>query len=110
MKIHFHHFAYITKIVYGLFLISYFEYRQIWLNVLINDQHLNNITKLKKINTKQKKILFWGILCERTLFSSHPSIISLLISKYLNKPKFYLKFIFSLNFNIIYICLNIEFI
>jgi len=57
MKIHFHHFANITKIVYGLFLISYSEYRQIWLNVIINDQHLSNTTKLKK-NTKQKKILF----------------------------------------------------
>jgi hypothetical protein len=38
MKIHFCHFAYITKIVYGFFLISYCEYRKIWLNVLINNQ------------------------------------------------------------------------
>jgi len=58
MKIHFRHFAYITKIVYGLFLISYFEYQQIWLNVFINDQHLNNITKLKKkIQSKRKYCL-----------------------------------------------------
>jgi len=33
------------------FLVSYFEYHQIWLNILMNDCHLNKITKLggKKI-------------------------------------------------------------
>jgi hypothetical protein len=68
MKIHFHHFANITKKIYGLFLISYSEYRQIWLNVIINDQHLSNITKLKK-NTKQKKILFGEYYVKEHYFS-----------------------------------------
>ncbi len=30
------------------FLLSYFEYRQIWLNIVREDHHLSNITKLEK--------------------------------------------------------------
>jgi hypothetical protein len=33
------------------FLLSIFGYRQFWLNVLMNDCHLSNITKLKNKNT-----------------------------------------------------------
>jgi hypothetical protein len=34
-----------------IFLLSYFEYHQYWLNILIDDCHLSKITKLKKKNT-----------------------------------------------------------
>jgi hypothetical protein len=71
------------KKICGLFLISDFEDHQIWLNVLINDQHLSNITKLKK-KYKVEENIVWGILCEFLKFFLHPSIISLLISKILN--------------------------
>jgi len=42
----------ITLIAYNclFFKISYFEYHQIWINILMDDRHLNNITKLKKRN------------------------------------------------------------
>jgi hypothetical protein len=39
-----------------IFLFSYFEYIQIWLNVLMDDHHLNDITKLRKNNFPLKRI------------------------------------------------------
>jgi hypothetical protein len=36
--------------VLKIFLLSYFEYCQIWLNILLVECHLSNITKLKIIN------------------------------------------------------------
>jgi hypothetical protein len=30
------------------FLVSHFEYCQIWLNILVDDHYLSNITKLEK--------------------------------------------------------------
>jgi hypothetical protein len=41
------------------FLISYFEYHQIWLNILMDDHHLSNITK----KNEKKKPLNCGELC-----------------------------------------------
>jgi hypothetical protein len=41
--------------VLKIFLLSYSEYRQIWLNTLMDDHHLSNITKLIcKRNTGRK--------------------------------------------------------
>ncbi len=34
-----------------IFLLAYIEYCQIWLNILMNDCHLSNITKLEKKHT-----------------------------------------------------------
>jgi hypothetical protein len=31
----------------GVYLHTYFEYHHIWVNMFLNDHHLNNITKLK---------------------------------------------------------------
>jgi hypothetical protein len=32
------------------FQLPYFEYFQIWLNIIMDDHHLNNITKLRQNN------------------------------------------------------------
>ncbi len=39
--------AYYMKKVFNSFLLSYFGYCQIWLNILMDHHHLSNITKLK---------------------------------------------------------------
>jgi hypothetical protein len=41
-------FKFLKKKIILKFKISYFEYCQIWLNTLMDDHHLSNITKLKK--------------------------------------------------------------
>jgi hypothetical protein len=46
--------------VLKIFLLSYFEYHQFWLNVLMDDHHLSNIAKyyfLKKFNLVDPWIL-----------------------------------------------------
>jgi hypothetical protein len=42
------HDCYYMKGCLRLFYFNIFEYRQIWLNILMDDRHLSNITKLKK--------------------------------------------------------------
>ncbi len=39
--------AYNMKRVLKIYLLSYFEYFQIWLNLLLDDSHLSNIPKLE---------------------------------------------------------------
>jgi hypothetical protein len=39
-----------------IFLFSYYEYRQIWLNILMDDCHLSNCIKLKR---KKKPLFTW---------------------------------------------------
>jgi hypothetical protein len=45
-----------------IFLLSHFEYCQNWLNILMHDTNLSNITKLKKLKIKnfKKKTLILG--------------------------------------------------
>ncbi len=43
--------------IYIYIYIYYFEYHQIWLNILIDDCHLNNITKLENNNNNKFKKL-----------------------------------------------------
>jgi hypothetical protein len=42
-----------------IFLLSYFEYREIWLNMLMDHCHLSNITKLKNKTLIQPLKLDW---------------------------------------------------
>jgi hypothetical protein len=42
-----------------IFLLTYFEYDQIWLNMLMDHFHLSNITKLKNKTLIQPQKLDW---------------------------------------------------
>jgi hypothetical protein len=46
----FHNCLYNMKGYLKIFLLSYFEYRQHWLNILMDDCHSSKITKLKNKN------------------------------------------------------------
>jgi hypothetical protein len=46
-----------NKRLLKIFLISYFEYFQIWLNVLMGNLHLSNITNWKEKNAQKKLIV-----------------------------------------------------
>jgi hypothetical protein len=42
------------KITFGKFFLPHLQYRQIWLNMLMDGGYLSNITKLKKKITERK--------------------------------------------------------
>ncbi len=49
--------------MFKIFLLSYFEYFQIWLNIFMNDCHLSNIIKLKQ---KTKNKTYTNVFLTRT--------------------------------------------
>jgi hypothetical protein len=65
--------------VLQIFLLSSFEYHQIWLNILVNYPHLSNITKLKKKTPGERgNQLFKGH--PENLPKSHPQSLPLCYS------------------------------
>ncbi len=62
--------AHNMKRVLKIFLLSYFEYCQIWLNIHMDDCHLSNITKLKKKKKKKIAVAHDQIVSKLTLTDS----------------------------------------
>lgn len=48
------HNNYMKESMLNMFLCSYFEYFQIWLNICMDDEHFSNITKLSPPKNKKK--------------------------------------------------------
>jgi hypothetical protein len=54
------------------YVLAYFEYSQIWLLLFMDDCHLNNITKLEKINyVSHYKVCFRMLSCLECKESVH---------------------------------------